>query len=330
MSMAGKTVAGVAVLALLAGGSALVIRNARLHRAPAPAPLAPAYSYKVDAREARSACAPRAGFARTATWPTGLGSIRALAGGPDGRFVAGDTGRVVIIEADGAIGRGWAAPEGLQCLALGSNGVWAGGGGRVWRWTLEGTPVGEPARYATNSTITAVAVSGDRLFVADAGAREVYACDLEGRVVQRIGRRDAERGIPGFVIPSPHFDLLMAPDGLLRVVNPGRHRVEAYTLAGDLELSWGTPSMAVDGFSGCCNPSYLALLPDGRYVTSEKGLRRVKVYDAGGVFAGVVVGTDELGTGSDPAPIATDVRGRILIAASGDGKVAVYEAQDRR
>ena len=89
-------------------------------------------------------------------------------------------------------------------------------------------------------------------------------------------------GIPGFIVPSPYFDVAVAPDGLLRVVNPGAHRVEAYTFDGHLELSWGKRGMGIGDFCGCCNPSNIAILPDGRVVTAEKGIPRVKVYSASG------------------------------------------------
>ena len=74
--------------------------------------------------------------------------------------------------------------------------------------------------------------------------------------------------------------------------NTGRHRVEAYTRDGDLEFSWGKASAAIEGFCGCCNPTGLALLPDGRCVTCEKGLPRVKVYSPQGVFESVVAGPE--------------------------------------
>jgi hypothetical protein len=84
----------------------------------------------------------------------------------------------------------------------------------------------------------------------------------------------------------------MQKDGLLRVTNPGRHRVEAYTVDGHLELAWGKPSAGIDGFCGCCNPINIALLPDGRMVTCEKGLPRVKIYREDGTLESVVAGTE--------------------------------------
>jgi hypothetical protein len=52
--------------------------------------------------------------------------------------------------------------------------------------------------------------------------------------------------------------------------------------------------MAVEGFCGCCNPVYFTRRPDGKFVTSEKGLNRIKIYDAKGKFEGVVAGPETL------------------------------------
>ena len=142
------------------------------------------------------------------------------------------------------------------------------------------------------SYFTGIAVGDEDVFVADAGARVVLRYDKSGKLVGRIGEKNKERNIPGFIIPSPFFDVELARDGLLRVTNPGRHRVEIYTREGDLELFWGEPSMGIGGFCGCCNPINIALLSDGGYVTFEKGLPRVKIYSAEGKFESVVAGAE--------------------------------------
>ena len=52
--------------------------------------------------------------------------------------------------------------------------------------------------------------------------------------------------------------------------------------------------MAVENFCGCCNPVNLAVLADGRIVTAEKGIPRVKVHAADGRFECVVAGPKQL------------------------------------
>jgi hypothetical protein len=143
--------------------------------------------------------------------------------------------------------------------------------------------------------LTSIAVSKNDLFVADAGNRIVMHYDTNGNLINRIGDKDDDRNIPGFVIPSPYFDLVMRRDDLLRVVNPGMHRIEAYTFDGDFEFSWGKFSTSIEGFCGCCNPINIAVLGDDSFVTCEKGLARIKIYDPEGAFVGVVAGPEQFG-----------------------------------
>jgi hypothetical protein len=140
-----------------------------------------------------------------------------------------------------------------------------------------------------------MAVHEGRLYLADAGNREVAVCDLPtGKVLHRFGRKDPSLNNPGFNVPSPYFALAVAGDGQLRVANPGLLRVETYTLDGRFVSAWGEPGMGIDRFCGCCNPVYFALTPTGDYITSEKGLARIKVHAADGSFQGVVAGPDLL------------------------------------
>ena len=151
------------------------------------------------------------------------------------------------------------------------------------------------------AVLTSIAISDEDVFVADAGNRVVIRFDKEGNIINKIGEKDESRNISGFVVPSPYFDLAIARDGLLRAVNPGRQKIETYTFAGDLEFSWGVPSNKVEGFCGCCNPVSIAILfgddssgDEDKFITSEKGLTRIKVYDDEGNFVGVVAGPEQL------------------------------------
>jgi len=184
-----------------------------------------------------------------------------------------------------------------------------------------------------NAVLTGIAVSKNNVFVADAGNRIVWRYDIKGTIINRIGEKDADRNIAGFVIPSPYFDLAVGRDGLLRVINPGVHRIEAYTFEGDLEFSWGEFSSGVKGFCGCCNPVNFAILhgpdpagADDSFVTCEKGLTRVKIYDPEGIFVGVVAGPEQLVEGGEVEAcktpdecqlggfdVAVDMSGRVIV-----------------
>ncbi len=336
MSVTDSRVFAVVVVAVLLAGTGLIVWNTLRIKAQ-PDPLAASFQYRINSRETRSACVLQSPVRLAGEFDTGLAVIDALAAGPAGQLAAACDGRVVILGTNGLPSATWAVNADVRGLVFTPDGVWAGTGGQVTHWTVDGRLLWRTPVYASNAVITSVAVAGDRLYVADAGARVVYFCNATGGVEKVVGRGGGERGGDGFTIPSPHFDVAMAPDGLLRVVNPGRHRIEAYTVDGEFELAWGKASMAVEGFCGCCNPAHFAVLPDGSFVTSEKGLRRVKTYDAAGRFTGVILGTDALGggpgdgrQGPEPCPVAVDGRGRILVAMPDGGKVRVYEHKEQR
>ena len=215
-----------------------------------------------------------------------------------------------------------------RCLTVAGDGrIYVGMKNHVEVYNDDGKRLATWESLGNDAVLTSIAVSKNDVFVADAGNRIVLRYDTAGKLINRIGKKDKERNIPGFVIPSPHFDLAVGRDGLLRVVNPGLHRIEAYTFNGDLEFFWGKFSnLDVKGFCGCCNPANFTILDDESFVTCEKGLTRVKIYDAEGTFVGVVAGTEQLIEGGTARicyfpdqcqaggfDVAVDAAGRIFV-----------------
>ncbi len=231
---------------------------------------------------------------------TAFAASIAVAVGPyDCLYVAGDKAIKVFSENGSLLATMKLAAKPKSLTVSDDGKVYVGMPDHVEVYDGQGNQLASWDSLGRNAVLTSIAVSKADVFVADAGNRIVLHYDTTGKLINRIGGKAApaggeDRNVPGFVIPSPHFDLSVAKDGLLRVVNPGRRRMEAYTLDGELEFWWGESSVAVDGFCGCCNPVSFALLPDGGFVTCEKGLVRVKVYDSEGRFVGVVAGPDQL------------------------------------
>ncbi len=161
--------------------------------------------------------------------------------------------------------------------------------------------------------------------MADAGNHIVWKFDKSGNRLKRIGEKDEARDIPGFIIPSPYFDVALDPDGFLWVANTGRHSIENYTKDGDFRTSWGEFSMGIEGFSGCCNPSHFAILEDGSFVTSEKGLARVKVYNRIGALVSVVALPDQFIEGTIGLDLAVDSSQRIYVLDPRQKLVRIFE-----
>jgi hypothetical protein len=247
--------------------------------------------------------------------------------GSDRLAVAAGNRVVLLDRAAGALAAEISLDGPARCVTEGPDGLlFVGVHDHVEVFDDRGNRRAKWAAFAGRPWISSVAVNRDFAFIADAGNRVVYRCDLDGKAINRIGDRDRDRGIPGFVLPSPFLEVELHPDGLLRVNNPGRHWVEAYTFEGDRATAWGRPSMGIEGFCGCCNPVALAILPDGRFVTCEKGLPRVKVYSQQGDFECVVAGVEsfpdnaKVGSGEKPGDGAkasldavVDPQGRVFI-----------------
>lgn len=226
-------------------------------------------------------------------FPAPREGARRLALAPDGRLWVGAGNYLVSVDDAGQPGLEIALTGPVRCVTAGPDGtVFAGLKDHVEVFDARGNRQAVWESPRRRAWLTGLAATADRVFAADSGNRLVWCHDRAGQVLARIGEKDKDRDIPGFVLPSPHLDVEIHPDGLLRVNNTGRHQVEAYTFEGDLEYFWGKPGMGIDGFCGCCNPIALSILPDGRTVTAEKGLPRVKVYDTHGALDGVVAGVE--------------------------------------
>jgi len=159
---------------------------------------------------------------------------------------------------------------------------------------------------------TAVASNGDLIFVADAGLKRVVV--FNNALVQ-VHSFKGESGVSdqyGFIIPSAHFDLAVNGENELWVVNPGMHALQNYSDKGKLRGFWSKTSFETDGFSGCCNPFHIAFLPDGSFVTSEKGLVRIKIHEPSGLLRSVVAAPSCFKDERKAPDVAVDELGGIL------------------
>jgi hypothetical protein len=247
--------------------------------------------------------------------PTGLVLPRGLALTPDQQQVAvvGDKA-LRLLNWQGAVQTEWPLEAEPYCVAVAPDGTfYLGFREHVETYSGQGQRMAQWPRAGAKSRLCSVAVSGQDIYVGDAGQRVVLRYDVSGNVVGYIGQKDPARKIPGLVMPSPHLDVVVGPDGLLRVTNPGRRSVEVYDALGNLKASWGASGLDVTGFSGCCNPTDLALLADGLVVTAEKGIPRVKVYSGAGAFESVVAPPDALSATAAGMDLAVDAQGRVLV-----------------
>lgn len=278
------------------------------------------------------------GYDESGRLPVELDDPRGVAVGPDDKIYVVGNRALLLLDAAGKTLRKTALDGEPQAVALGDGGrTYVAFRDRVQPLDAQGAVQAAWESLGPKAVITSLAVGESDVFVADAGNRIVVRYDLSGKRRGTLGTRDEARNVPGLIVPSPHLDVAIAPDGLLRVVNPGCHRIEAYTFDGALELAWGEATANIKGFCGCCNPAAMAVLADGRIVTAEKGIPRVKVYSVDGKFECVVAGPETLlptGTANTetrgehrlkPLDVAVDRAQRVLVLDPATRSVRVFE-----
>jgi len=172
--------------------------------------------------------------------------------------------------------------------------------------------------------VTSIAVYGANVYVGDAGNRCVHRFDTTGDFIDDIGRKDEEAGIAGIVVrQNPYLDIDVASNGILYVTNPGRMRVEQYKADGTLIRFWGRSGRREDEFCGCCNPTNLLVLDDGRVATGEKAISRVKVYDKNGNML-ALMGSEYFSRKAVGLDIAQDSKKRLYVIDPNASDIKVF------
>jgi hypothetical protein len=246
------------------------------------------------------------------TIPLGPSEPTALAVAPDGRLLVAEGAVVRVLDAGGAPLARIDAPGRVGALAFGPAGeLYLGLADHV---EVQGAD-GELRAWASmgeGALITSLTAGSGSVWAADAGNKLVWRFHDDGRLAGILGR-DGPAGVPGFVVPSPYFDVAWGA-GALWAANPGRNRLERWSPEDDQRLGhWGAASMEIEGFGGCCNPSHFAVLPDGSLVTAEKGLPRVKVHRADGSLDSVVAGPRAFDPDAVGLDLAVDAQGRVVL-----------------
>jgi len=267
------------------------------------------------------------------------GDVRALAATEDGHIYVAGTGAVVVYDLEGGEIARHAISGSPTCMTVADDGqILLGMADHVEVLNPDGSPKAQWTDLGERAHLTSIVTDGSNVFAADAGSRIVLRLDRDGNVQGRIGERNPSRDIPGFIIPSPYFDLAFDNVGALWAVNPGRHGLESYRPDGSIITAWYRTSLAVEGFCGCCNPAHVAFRGDGTLVTAEKGMVRVKLYSVEQKLIGIVAPPEaflETPTGafaSDlKAPIqdvAVDAKDRVLVLDNRRNAVRVFQQKE--
>jgi len=291
--------------------------------------LGKSFAYNLD--EYRKVDPALVRFEETGRIVPDLGKLKALTVTPEDRIVVAGVKGLAVYSPKGSRIATYPVDETPTCLAADDEGrIYVGHGNRIailnsdGKWEPEWPPI-DPKTY-----LTSIAVSDKFVFAADAANRVVWRLDPRtGRVLGKIGARDPKRKNKEFVIPSPYFDIAVGNDDSLWVVDTGRHSLKNYHPDGELISSWEKTSMRIEGFCGCCNPTHIVLRQDGSFVTSEKGIPRVKIHGPAGDLVCVVAPPDCFDKEVRGLDLAVDSAGRILVLDPHEKAVRIFTEKER-
>ncbi len=242
-------------------------------------------------------------------------------------YVAGDL-HIQVIDISGNLLNTLEMPGLPKTIDVNGDRIYAAINNQIMVISHSGELISAWKALENGSSVTAIAAGEKEVYVADAGKRKVLKYNTDGELLLEFDGKADEGVLHGFIIPSGFFDLDFNPDGDLWVVNPGMHSLENYTEDGNLREHWNNTSMMTEGFSGCCNPAYFTFLPDGRFVTSEKGLVRIKTYKPSGEFDGVVAAPVKFTEEGKAPDVATDTAGNVYALDFDKKMIRVFEPKN--
>lgn len=268
----------------------------------------------------------RLGYYRSILWETGFKGLTGISA-DDNRVVVCGNKMIAIFDTTGNRIGDFSIDSVTTCIAVNDSDIFVSTGSRAIRFDFSGRQIANFRVPYHGSYITSIAANTEYVFLADAGKKRVLKFTKKGELIQEIGRKDSTSGSAGFIIPSPYFDIACGGFNDLWIVNPGRRRIENFSISGIKRSEWGDELSDDDRFAGCCNPAHFVLMPDGSFVTYEKGTDKLKKFDQAGGFQTMVAGAGSFKGKADSLLGKNNLVKDIAAGAS--GSVYVLDAYNR-
>ena len=228
----------------------------------------------------------------------------------DNIFAVGDS-EVKVFDPSGTLLRRWQTGLPGLSVTVFDGKVYVGQAGQLEIYDLVGKLQKTWRDSKLLGMVTAVQVVDDYVLIADALDRCIRRYDREGAFLNSIGK---DNRMKGFKIPNGALDFSVDEHSIIHACNPGKHRVERYTLEGDLLGHIGRfDGRDPEGFTGCCNPSNVVVTGEGHVYVTEKAGPRAKVLDSSGNLLAVIA-TAVFDPNCKNMDVAVDSRGRVFVA----------------
>jgi DNA-binding beta-propeller fold protein YncE len=254
----------------------------------------------------------------TNVFEPGKGQLNAVAVSADNKIFLG--GEPFIVSYDSAFKLLWEYETSMPVTALAVSGerVYAAVREIIIVLNKKGEKLEEWGPFESNSMITSLSANEKYVVFADAANRTIFILDKEGVPEKLIGKSEEP-----FIIPSFYFDVALSSDNKLYVANTGNKRIETRDLDGKILDYFGESGTGPQSFCGCCNPAHFAVIPGG-FITAEKGINRIKLLDNNGEFVELVSSVNDF-----VPPLPLDIAspdGKIIYGANpADSKLYVFK-----
>ncbi len=167
----------------------------------------------------------------------------------------------------------------------------------------------------------ALALAGDRIFIADTDAHRVVVLDQSGKNVLSWGSKGDAQG--QFKYPS---GIAVDDQGKVYVVDGGNGRIQIFDQAGKFVRMFGGKGSGPKQFSG---PSGIVVAKGLVYV-ADTGNARVQVFSSDGIFLNQVTFKTEKEAMKAPVDLAVDVQNKLYVLDASENKVRVFDPTGRQ
>ncbi len=236
-------------------------------------------------------------------------------------YAVGDAD-VKVFDLNGSLLRRWRTARPGHSVAVDrERNVYVGEVGRIERFNETGRLLATWKDEERLGVLTAIGFAGADVLVADATHRRIHRYDHDGKFLNDIGH---DNKMKGFLIPNGSLDLSVDAKGIIHATNPGKHRVERYKPTGELLGHFGKfGGPNPEGFSGCCNPTNVAVTRSGQYVVTVKAAPYAKLYDSAGKLLSLI-GSEAFDGSCKNMDVATDAKGRIYVVDTVRLQIVVF------
>jgi DNA-binding beta-propeller fold protein YncE/Flp pilus assembly protein TadD len=178
-----------------------------------------------------------------------------------------------------------------------------------------GYPGKKPKEHLLNAP-RALALSGEKIYIADTDAHRVVVLDMSGKMVFTWGEKGDRFG--QFKSPS---GIAVDDQGRVYVADTGNGRIQVFDAAGKWVRSVGGNGSGPREFS---NPSGIVVRRGLLYV-ADTGNSRVQVLTLDGIFTGQITVKAKKDEMKEPVAVAVDMQNKVYVLDAEDNTVRIFD-----